>query len=195
MTGILILGGVMRLGSWRRNGQTGTKSVLAATTTVSSPGQSWHQQLQLPATMVAAESSTQSKICLETPASCNMYFHLMFPGYIQDRAFFYWKAPKCNNEKQVLLDRFCSASFKGCKYQRLFPLNLNAILISHAGRALGHRWQSGRTDPCLQVMAACTRSWAHPAALFAAPAGETAEMLGHTNVFLFLFFFFSLFFC
>lgn len=92
-TGILVLGE-----DWRGAGELEVGwaeaqcwyKVLAATIAVRSPGHSWHQELQLPslpAASIAAASSTQSKICLETPASCNMYFHLMFPGCIQDKAF------------------------------------------------------------------------------------------------------------
>lgn len=135
--------------------------MLAATIMVRSPGHSWHQELQLPslpAARAAAASSNQSKICLETLASCNMYFHLMFPGCIQDKDFLLKKHQNAIMKSKYSLTGFAVQALKAVKYQRLFPLNLNAILISHSGRVLGHRWQSGRTDPCLQAMAECTCS-------------------------------------
>lgn len=86
------------------------------------------------------------------------------------QSFFTEKAPKCNNEKQVLSDRFCSASFKGSKCCSLFPLNLNAILISDSGGVLGHRWQSDRRSPaCRNGRGQAGSSEAQPAAVFAAP--------------------------
>lgn len=99
------------------------------------------------------------------------------------QSFFTEKAPKCHNEKQILFDGFHSASFKGCKYQRLFSVNSNAIFISHSGEVLGHRWQSGRTDPCLQVTTECTRSWGTAGSAVCSPTRRDCGAAGSTRCF------------
>lgn len=85
-----------------------------------------HQQLWL----VAAASSTQRKIYLETPASCNIYFHLRFPAFTQEKDFLLEKESKCNNEKQVFCDTFYNTSYKVCKYQRLDEFKDNTYFSS-----------------------------------------------------------------
>lgn len=151
MVRILMVGGV-RKGWYKVSHGSHSASALAQLTPLTPAAT--HQQLW----SVAAASNIQSKIYLETPASCNMYFHLRFSVCAQEKDFLLEKEPKCNNEKQVLCDTFYNTSFRGCQQQRLFPMNLNTKLISHPGQTLGHRWKSGRTYSCLQAMTVCTHS-------------------------------------
>lgn len=135
-------------------------SVLAQLTPLSSAAT--HQWLWL----VVAASSIRSKIYLETPASCNMYFHLRFPACTQEKDFLLEKEPKCNNEKQVLCDTFYNTSFKVCKYQR--PDEFKHNTFSHPGQVLATVGKVvGHIPGCRWWL--CTHSRAHPAALLAVP--------------------------